>query len=262
LTRGDENVDFKWGYGSPAAGIRSDGFSVRWARTARLESGLYRFTTMTDDGVRLWVNGHLLIDQWHDQALQSHSGSIHVSGDAVIEMEYYENGGLASARLLWTRIGEEPPPAPFPGEVIVDDSDPGFVRGGSPTAWRTAEGGHDGGLTWTRNNDRVRPNYNWARWQPELDPGCYEVYAYIPEHYATTADARYWVAHNDGYTLRSVDQAANSGEWVSLGTYRFRGEGGEYVSLADVTYESYLSSLIAFDAVRWSPRQTVAPCGQ
>ena len=44
--------------------------------------------------------------------------------------------------------------------------------------------------------------------------------------------------------------------------YRFRGEGGEYVSLADVTYEPYLSSLIAFDAVRWSPRLTVALCGQ
>jgi hypothetical protein len=263
LTRDDENIDFDWGYGTPSSHISNDGFSVRWTRTVHLESGLYRFTTTTDDGVRLWVNNHLLIDKWVDQAARSHSGTIHVSGDVPIKMEYYENGGVASARLTWTRIGDEPPP-PAPGEVIVDDSEPGFVQGGSSTGWHTTAGGYGGSLTWTKNNDRVRPRYNWARWYPDLEPGCYEVYAYIPEYDAMTSNARYWVAHQEGFTLRRVDQASNRGDWVSLGTYRFRGQGGEYVSLADVTYESYLSTTIVFDAVKWSPRVTVAlaVCGQ
>jgi len=69
--RVDDEIDFDWGYGSPAPHIPSDGFSVRWTPTVRLESGLYRFTTTTDDGVRLWVNNHLLIDKWHDQAARS-----------------------------------------------------------------------------------------------------------------------------------------------------------------------------------------------
>jgi hypothetical protein len=43
-------------------------------------------------------------------------------------------------------------------------------------------------------------------------------------------------------------------QWVSLGTYRFRGSNADYVSLADVTYEPRLSRLIAFDAVKWEPR--------
>ena len=51
-----------------------------------------------------------------------------------------------------------------------------------------------------------------------------------------------------------MNQAANAGQWVSLGTYRFRPGGGSYVSLADVTYEAYLSSEIAFDAAKWVPR--------
>ncbi|MEJ2210144.1 MAG: hypothetical protein P8129_14065 [Anaerolineae bacterium] len=41
---------------------------------------------------------------------------------------------------------------------------------------------------------------------------------------------------------------------MSLGTYRFRGNSEDYVSLADVTYEPYLSRLIAFDAVKWGSR--------
>src|SRR5690606_7174536 len=114
--------------------------------------------------------------------------------------------------------------------------------------------GHGNSLLWTKNNDRVRANYNWARWYPTLTAGRYEVFVYIPERFTTTAQARYWVSHRDGYSLRVVDQSANGDRWVSLGTYWFRGTRDDYVSLADVTYESYLSRLIAFDAVRWVAR--------
>ena len=253
LTRGDRNIDFDWGYGTPASNIPSDSFSIRWTRTVRLDSGRYRFTTTTDDGVRLWVNGHLLIDKWQDQASRSHSGTIHVSGDVPIKMEYFESGGAASARLVWTRIDDDPAPQPS-GTVIVDNADPGFRRGGASEYWHDGDVGYNGGLVWTWNNDRVRPNYNWARWYPDLEPGTYEVYVYVPEDYATTTSARYWVAHRDGFTLRKVNQASNTTQWVSLGTYQFRGTDGEYVSLADITYESYLSRQIAFDAVKWVSR--------
>jgi hypothetical protein len=103
-------------------------------------------------------------------------------------------------------------------------------------------------------HDTVRANYNWARWYPDLTPGFYEVFVYIPFRYTTTAQARYWIAHEGGLSLQIVDQSANGDKWVSLGTYRFRGDGSGYVSLADVTFEPYLSRLIAFDAVKWDPR--------
>jgi hypothetical protein len=51
-----------------------------------------------------------------------------------------------------------------------------------------------------------------------------------------------------------VNQSAAGGQWVSLGTYRFSGNSSDYVSLSDVTYESYLSRQIAFDAIKWEPR--------
>jgi hypothetical protein len=106
----------------------------------------------------------------------------------------------------------------------------------------------------TKNNDRVRPNYNWARWYPALAARKYEVLVYIPHRFSTTSSARYWVSHAGGTTLRVVNQSAYSDQWVSLGTYRFQGNKNDYVSLADVTFEPYLSRLIAFDAVKWVPR--------
>jgi hypothetical protein len=256
MIRDDASINFNWGYGSPSTTIPGDNYAVRWTRDLYFEAGTYQFTTTTDDGVRLWVNGRLLIDRWQDQSATSYANNIYLAGTVPIKMEYYENGGLASAHLSWTRVdGYTPPPAPITsGTVIVDDADSGFVQGGSATAWQTAAEGQYGQLTWTRNNDRMRANYNWGRWYPSLDARRYELFVYIPERYSTTGNARYWVSHRDGYTLRAVDQSANSGRWVSLGTFWFSGSGRDYVSLSDITFEPYISHLIAYDAVKWEPR--------
>jgi hypothetical protein len=138
--------------------------------------------------------------------------------------------------------------------VIVDDRDSGMTKGGTPGGWRYVAEGYNGSLTWTRNNDYARYNYNWARWYPHLAARYYEVFVYIPYRYTTTSSARYWVRHAHGYTLRIVNQSTNGDRWVSLGTYRFVGNGTEYVSLSDVTYEPRVSRLVAFDAVKWEPR--------
>lgn len=254
LVRDDANIDFNWGLNAPADGVPADNFSVRWTRTLNFAPGSYRFTTSTDDGVRLWVNDHLLIDKWVNQAVTSYSETIYLSGNVPIRMEFFDGRDHAVAKLSWMRgegDGSTPPPT---GGIVVDDGDPGFVKGGSAGAWRTQDEGYGDDLTWTKNNDRVRANYNWARWYPELSPGRYEVYVYIPFRYTTTSAARYWVAHRDGYSLKVVDQSANGDKWVSLGTYYFQGNDRDYVSLADVTGEPYISRLIAFDAVRWVSR--------
>lgn len=251
LARDDAKIDFDWGTGSPASGlVQADGFAVRWKSTLDLVAGRYRFLMTVDDGGRLWVDGHLLIDVWHDQAAQTYSGEIELSGDPVpVVMEYYERAGLAVARLSWSRIDGES----APGTVVVDDADPGFVKGGSSTGWHSAAEGYGGRLTWTRNNDWQRENYNWARWYPDLEPGRYQVFVYIPDRYTTTAGARYVISHAGTYTSRVVDQSIDGDRWISLGSYWFDGDGDEYVLLSDVTYETRLSRLIAFDAAKWVP---------
>jgi hypothetical protein len=253
LVRNDERVDFDWGSGSPAPGlIGKDHFSARWTQTLDLPAGHYHFAMTVDDGARLWVNGHLLIESWRDQPAHTYTGDIYLPGGSVpIKMEYYENGGLAVARLTWTR-NDAPPPAS--DAIVVDDIDPGFVTGGSSSGWHIAYEGYDGRLLWTRNNDAAQANYNWARWYPDLKAGRYEVFVFIPERYTTTDNARYWISHADGYSLQVVNQSANGGKWVSLGAYRFDGGDDEYVSLSDITFEARLSRLIAFDAVKWEPR--------
>jgi hypothetical protein len=63
LTRYEE-VNFSWGSSSPAAAGNADNFSARWSGTVTIPSaGAYTFQTPSDDGIRLWVNGSLVIRQ-------------------------------------------------------------------------------------------------------------------------------------------------------------------------------------------------------
>ncbi len=217
LQTAESKIDWDWGLNGPS-GLPSDGFSARWRKYIDVSAGTYRFSATADDGVRLWVNGHLLIDKWFDQSASTYSDVIHLSGNVPIKMEYYEKGGLAVARLSWTLDNGTPPPPPS-GSVIIDNSSPGFVTGGTASSWRSSTVGYNSGMIWTYNNDYARGGYNWARWYPSLAAGRYEVFVFIPSQKATTTAARYWVSHRDGFTLKIVNQLAYSDQWVSLGTY-------------------------------------------
>jgi hypothetical protein len=114
VARDDARIDFNWGNTSPAPGLLDvDGFSARWTQSLNLSPGNYRFTMTVDDGARLFVNGHLLIDAWKDQPVRTYTGDIYLPGGAItVQMEYYENVGAAVARLAWGPVGTEPPPPP------------------------------------------------------------------------------------------------------------------------------------------------------
>ena len=63
FTRTDATVNFTWGNDSPGPGVNIDKFSVRWAgQVLAPVTGNYTFSTVSNDGVRLWVNGQLVIN--------------------------------------------------------------------------------------------------------------------------------------------------------------------------------------------------------
>jgi transcriptional regulator CtsR len=104
LARTDAQVNFNWGTGSPDPSMGADTFSVRWTGRVQAEyTEVYTFFVNTDDGVRLWVNGELLVDRWQNQAPTEASESLALRAGVsyTIQMDYYENTGGAVAQLLW-----------------------------------------------------------------------------------------------------------------------------------------------------------------
>ena len=125
LVRYDAILDFNWDpHESPGPGIPDDYFSVRWTRSVYFEEGRYRFTTTTDDGVRLYVDGNLLIDEWHVMAATSFSEEKDLSqGTHTVMMEYFEGNGKAVARLDWSYV-VPPSPTPIPSPTRLPTIEP------------------------------------------------------------------------------------------------------------------------------------------
>jgi hypothetical protein len=104
MERIDPTVDFNWGGNSPDPSMNPDGFTVRWTGMITVpSSATYTFYTQTDDGIRLWVNGEQIINNWTDHGSTEDSGDITLAAGRQYEiiLEFYENGGSAQCELSW-----------------------------------------------------------------------------------------------------------------------------------------------------------------
>ncbi len=134
LTRVDRQIDFFLIDRSPAPGVDAGYFSVRWTgQFYAPKTGRYRFTFVADDGVRLWVGGKLIIDQWHLNRPTPFSGEVSLKAQGLysLRIEYSQMKPRAAvARATWS-FEEEPAglltdnnvfskhPAPLPTAVVA-----------------------------------------------------------------------------------------------------------------------------------------------
>lgn len=263
VVREESQINYDWGGNAPVPGVGADNFSVRWSGTFGFDTaGTYTFTVTVDDGVRVWVSGGLLIDQWRDQSATFSATRAMTKGSHPIVVEYYEGAGKASIRFSWQAPSAPPPTgitpaaptpsavAPVTGEIIVDNKDSGFQKGGPSDSWYELAIGYKNHIYWTYNSDsRV---YNYAKWVPKLPAaGNYEVQVFIPKSRADTKNARYRIRHNGQEHTYPLDQSIYFDKWVSIGTYYFAASGDEHVYLDDVTGEPYAAKKIGFDAVKF-----------
>lgn len=100
LVRHDRAVDFEWGLGSPAAELPADQFSVRWTRSYQGDGSEKRLVTTTDDGVRAYVDGKLVLDRWQVMGPTTFTTALDASpGEHTLVVEYFEALGGATAKV-------------------------------------------------------------------------------------------------------------------------------------------------------------------
>ena len=108
LTRVDPQVNFEWGTGSPDPSMAVDYFSVCWTGfLTPEESGNYTLYVTSDDGIRLWLDGVMLVDQWKGQSPTEYSAAVTLTAGNPhpIRLDYYENTGGATIQLWWEGPG-------------------------------------------------------------------------------------------------------------------------------------------------------------
>jgi hypothetical protein len=132
----DATVDFDWGLGEPVPGV-GDTFSARWSGVVTpAHSETYTFVTRSDDGVRLWVDGDLVIDDWSLHAAAERSGQIALeAGQAYdLKLEYYDAVRHASVKLSWRSASQ-------PKQVIPSSALATERAGAAPAIELPKEGG-------------------------------------------------------------------------------------------------------------------------
>jgi hypothetical protein len=223
LTRDDAAVSFDWGQGAPASSLPVDGFSVRWTRTLNFAAGTYRFSSRSDDGVRLWIDGVLQIDEWRNSNGQTtYARDVALgAGQHSLRIEYFENGGGALIYFTSQRVEDYDK---WKGEYFANDQ-----WTGAPVV--------------VRNDDRL--DFNWGAGSPDplipadrfsvrwtrsivLEPGSYRFDLSVDD------GVRFWI---DNVLVLDRLQISNNGVYSILatltpGAHTFRLDYVEYTGNA------------------------------
>jgi len=106
IVRVDSVVDADWGNGPPAKDFKTVEYSVRWTGTLIAPATIkgVSIDVTTDDGVRLFIDGKKVVDDWRDRSAETDSYVMDLEAGRAydIQIEYYQDGGGASARLSWS----------------------------------------------------------------------------------------------------------------------------------------------------------------
>jgi hypothetical protein len=116
LVQTNATINFNWGTTGPSPVVGATNFTVLWTGTVQPQfNETYDFYTTADDGVRLFINGQLLINDWVDKTnATSKTNSLALSAQQLynIELDYYQKTNNASVALAWS--SPSTPPAIVP----------------------------------------------------------------------------------------------------------------------------------------------------
>lgn len=105
FVRDDPEIKFDWGATSPGPGLTNANYSVRWTQSISAPAGTYRFFAKSDDGVRVWVNGIQLFDEWNEGPSATFRSDITLQQGEILDVrvEYYQGLGLAYVH-VWAEL--------------------------------------------------------------------------------------------------------------------------------------------------------------
>ena len=143
LTRTDAVVNFDWSAAGPDPSIGQTNFTARWTGTVQPQyEETYTFTTVANDGLRLWINGQLLIDDWNAHSgLATNSANINLRAQQLynIRLDFFQQVGTAGAQLRWSSLSTAPTIVPQ-SQLYPETNPPPTVIMASPADGSTYTG--------------------------------------------------------------------------------------------------------------------------
>jgi hypothetical protein len=106
VTRIDREIDFHWNGRSPAAGIASNRFSVRWTGNVLVtNSGEYKFFVYCGASIRLFINDQLLSNPWIAPLQHTIPATLRIGERCELRLEMPVTNNTVPVRLSWSGPG-------------------------------------------------------------------------------------------------------------------------------------------------------------
>ncbi|MCA9978833.1 MAG: hypothetical protein KC413_23900, partial [Anaerolineales bacterium] len=183
LCRNELAISHNWGESSPGLTVPKDHFSARFTRTINFASGKHRFTLSHDDGVRLWIDGDLVYDQWQSGVYPQTFIDVNLNaGNHQVRLEYFENDHPANVALSWTAVSEC-----APSVIYCEDFEKGRADNWDlEPGWEIVESSANHYLQGSENSFAILQHMGWAdyrlRFRFKIDQGRLQLFfRYFPE---------------------------------------------------------------------------------
>lgn len=170
LQRIDDSLSMNWGNDAPGEGLPTDGFSARWTTRAPFDGRRYAFTITADGGVRLYVDGQIVINRWSPEPGQAIGSVDLLPGDHDVVVEYFNSSGPAFISAGWSESNEFPD---WRGEYFANTEltgAPALIRNDPAVSFSWGRSGPAPGLLaadgfsarWTRSQEFAEGVYRWT----------------------------------------------------------------------------------------------------
>lgn len=110
FSRIDEEINFYYLKESPAPAVNREYYSIRWTGSLYAPvTGTYKVNVVVDDGIRMWVDGVKVLDQWKLQRENSYTGQLHLKAGEFykLKIEYFNDPAHGIMQLKWEMPEEE-----------------------------------------------------------------------------------------------------------------------------------------------------------
>ncbi len=252
VIRNEPAINFRWGFASPDTRIPVDNFSGRFESVQSQAAGLYDISVIVDDGVRVWVDNQLIIDDWRVGSERRLVVQRQLGSQASVRIEYFEASEQATLVFNITRsTGPVTPPTPTPVPGVAEVA-PGQGNWGYAHWNNISLSGAPAVSAYWANPSGVGIQANWGLGSPSPAVNADNFSSrFRGRFYFNAGDHTFTATADDGIRVR-IDGITILDDWrdgqstVSNRFYNI-GEGWHLIEV-----EYYERGGVAFLDVRWS----------
>ena len=92
-----KDLNFSWG-GAPLEGVPANYFATVSEGAFKVKPGFYKFSVTSDDGMRVWIDNRIVMEDWTYHGPKEQSVQLKLTGAHRVRIEHFELDGFSALK--------------------------------------------------------------------------------------------------------------------------------------------------------------------